>query len=138
MSNSQFAAPQQPATLTGDRLHSVPVVSTRNQKALPCACSLLRNPLQSGIPKAEPAVPVFLCGPGAVPRWCLGASVGISSLMERVRGKKRDAGFSSHFLCPENDCGRKEATPALAGEAVLGFACCSFSPTPARFTNSWI
>lgn len=48
------------------------------------------------------------------------AAVGISSLMERVRGKKRDAGFSSHFLCPENDCGRKEATPALAGKAVLG------------------
>lgn len=67
-----------------------------------------------------PLRPRSSCHGGAGVLKGLAAAVGISSLMERVRGKKRGAGFSSHFLCPENDYGRKEATPALAREAVLG------------------
>lgn len=54
--------------------------------------------------------------PGAA----LAGSVGIFSLIERVRGKKRDAGFSFHFLCPENCFGRKEAIPTLVGGSALG------------------
>lgn len=39
---------------------------------------------------------------------------------EGQRQKGRGAGFSSRFLCPENRFGRKEAIPALAGEAAPG------------------
>lgn len=60
---------------------------------------------------------IWVLKPGAA----IAASVGISSLMEKVRGKRGDAGFSSRFLCPENHFGRKEAIPAVAGEAALGW-----------------
>lgn len=129
-SDSRFSAPQQPTTLAGDRLHGVPVVSwVKFKPALPFRGYLLRNPLPTRNSKCRPAVLCVWLFPVAMeqllPRWCwvlkaLAAAVGISSLMEKVRGKKRDAGFSSRFLCPKNDCGKKEATPALAGEAVLG------------------
>lgn len=66
------------------------------------------------------------CGPGGIgvlkPGAALAASVGISALTEGVRGGRRGAGFSSHFLCPGNRLGRKEAIPALAGEAALGLS----------------
>lgn len=127
MSNSPFAAPQQPAGLEGDRLHSLPLVSgLTHRPTWPFGCCWLRNPPQQGIARAELCIQLSLwpwsCHGGG---WgvlkALAAAVGISSLLERVpEAKKGDAGFSSHFLCPENDCGREEATPALAGEAVLG------------------